>query len=59
MVLPQEESETAIKESEAAAAESTSLMQQAKSYIIQKLQEVKRYSRDPGSRFAVTYNVGG
>merc|ERR1719181_306572 len=38
-VLPQEESEKAIKESEAAAAEATTLLSQAQGFLRQKLQE--------------------
>merc|ERR1719327_2292732 len=43
-VLPQEESEKAIKESEAASAQSSQLLSQAKGFLSQKLQEVRKYS---------------
>jgi len=44
-VLPQEESDKAIKESETAAAESQKLLHDAKTYLSQKAQEIRKYSK--------------
>mmetsp|Transcript_23922 Transcript_23922/g.38200 ORF Transcript_23922/g.38200 Transcript_23922/m.38200 type:complete len:2017 (-) Transcript_23922:43-6093(-) len=45
-VLPKEESDAAIKDSEAAAAEATKAVNAADSYIKGKLQEIKKYSKE-------------
>jgi DNA repair exonuclease SbcCD ATPase subunit len=45
-VLPQEESDKAIKESETVAAEASKLLQDARTYLSQKVQEIKKYSKE-------------
>jgi hypothetical protein len=45
-VLPQDESEKAISASEEAYAATNTLLQQARTFLLQKLQEVKRYSKE-------------
>jgi len=44
-VLPQEESDKALNESETVAAETHKLLQDARNYLSQKAQEIKKYSK--------------
>jgi len=49
-VLPKDESDKAIKESEAASSASSTLINQATSFLAQKLQEIKRYSPETSKK---------